>query len=295
MKIYPISDVHLDHNGPIHWTFNFRPQSDEIVVVAGDIASWARYRTKNDGWDRTTKAKAVLDSFMTYLSRRSRHVIVVLGNHDYNGTIIDIDGPAYWDCDNRNVPRISELYDFSALGNVTVLHAGNWMVIDDVAFVGATLWTDVNRRDPVSLVLGREWLHQDFHHTFVRRGRDPIMTQEMSPADWARLHDIDVSGLIGGIMKTQFTSPKKVVVVTHMAPFSPSTPDQYRGQGQNCFFTCSDIDRLAGAFGTKLWIHGHTHTACDYKIAGMRVVCNPFGYGNQFVKNGFEFDKIVEV
>jgi len=27
-----------------------------------------------------------------------------------------------------------------------------------------------------------------------------------------------------------------------------------------------------------LWVHGHSHTAVDYEVAGTRVVCNPRGY-----------------
>jgi Icc-related predicted phosphoesterase len=26
-----------------------------------------------------------------------------------------------------------------------------------------------------------------------------------------------------------------------------------------------------------LWVHGHSHTAVDYDVAGTRVVCNPRG------------------
>jgi Icc-related predicted phosphoesterase len=27
-----------------------------------------------------------------------------------------------------------------------------------------------------------------------------------------------------------------------------------------------------------LWLHGHTHGSCDYKLGDTRVVCNPMGY-----------------
>lgn len=294
MKIYPISDVHLDHNGKIHRKFNFQPDPESVVVVAGDIVGWSYFDLKKNSWGRTKAAKPLLDDFIQYLSERCRQVIVVLGNHDYNGTIIDIDSPTYWDCDTPNVPRISDLYDFSSFGNVKVLHRGNWIVVDDVVFVGATLWTDVNKRDPFSLILGKQWLYQDFHHTFVRRGMNPLHSQEACPADWAKLHDVDKEGILNGISQSNFPTTKKVVVVTHMLPFTKSVHEKYRGNPMNAFFACTDMDQFAEE-GIKLWIHGHTHDACDYSVGDMRVICNPFGVGNQFTRNDFVFDLEVEV
>ena len=33
-----------------------------------------------------------------------------------------------------------------------------------------------------------------------------------------------------------------------------------------------------GGDQVALWVHGHSHTAVDYDVAGTRVVCNPRGY-----------------
>jgi predicted phosphodiesterase len=27
-----------------------------------------------------------------------------------------------------------------------------------------------------------------------------------------------------------------------------------------------------------VWIHGHTHTPCQYVVGDTRVICNPIGY-----------------
>lgn len=34
---------------------------------------------------------------------------------------------------------------------------------------------------------------------------------------------------------------------------------------------------LMGGDQVDLWVHGHSHTAVDYDVAGTRVVCNPRG------------------
>ena len=37
------------------------------------------------------------------------------------------------------------------------------------------------------------------------------------------------------------------------------------------------LESIIEEYQPKLWIHGHTHVPCDYKIFATRVVCNPRG------------------
>jgi len=48
---------------------------------------------------------------------------------------------------------------------------------------------------------------------------------------------------------------------------------------------CSDLSELVENSGAALWVHGHTHTSCDYMAGHTRVVCNPKGYGPR-ARNG---------
>lgn len=48
-----------------------------------------------------------------------------------------------------------------------------------------------------------------------------------------------------------------------------------------------------GAEQMALWVHGHSHTAVDYDVAGTRVVCNPRGYPGE--ETGFRPDLIIDV
>lgn len=46
--------------------------------------------------------------------------------------------------------------------------------------------------------------------------------------------------------------------------------------GNHCFF--SDLSERILDADIDLWLHGHTHTAFDYKLGKTRVLCNPRGY-----------------
>ena len=66
-------------------------------------------------------------------------------------------------------------------------------------------------------------------------------------------------------------------------PFEDSVPPPYVGSPDNVAFV-SDGDGvlrevlLAGGVIPDFWVHGHTHTACDYLKDDIRVLCNPLGY-----------------
>ena len=89
----------------------------------------------------------------------------------------------------------------------------------------------------------------------------------------------------------------KTVVVTHHAPHWNSVHEKYRGGRSliNASFV-SDLTDLMGK--ADLWIHGHTHASCDYRVSGTRVIGNPRGYplGHVSYENS-AFDKcmVVEV
>jgi Icc-related predicted phosphoesterase len=70
------------------------------------------------------------------------------------------------------------------------------------------------------------------------------------------------------------------VVVTHHLPASGSVAPQYRSSPQaqlNPFFVC-DCQEIIEERQPVLWIHGHTHTPCDYRIGATRVLCNAIGF-----------------
>ena len=43
-----------------------------------------------------------------------------------------------------------------------------------------------------------------------------------------------------------------------------------------------------------LWVHGHTHLGCDYRLGETRVVCNPYGYTGYQVNEEFRRGLVIE-
>jgi Icc-related predicted phosphoesterase len=84
------------------------------------------------------------------------------------------------------------------------------------------------------------------------------------------------------------------IVVTHHLPCQLSVHDRYRGDKLNPFFVC-DMTAMIEQCEPKLWIHGHTHSSCDYEVFNTRVVCNPMGYAGHELNPEYADDVVVEL
>lgn len=84
------------------------------------------------------------------------------------------------------------------------------------------------------------------------------------------------------------------VVVTHYLPSYRSVAPRYVGSPLNPFFVC-DVEPLIAERQPALWVHGHTHDSCDYRIGATRVVCNPFGYKDHEENPRFDAGLTVEI
>ncbi|WEJ32746.1 metallophosphoesterase [Devosia sp. SD17-2] len=104
MKIWIISDLHLDH---MPWPPPILPDHD-VLVIAGDVS--------ND-------PAAALSELSRLHAMTQKPIVFVPGNHDLSGGGLDA-------------------FEAQVDGPVVVLPAGQSVVIDGFRFVGATLWTD---------------------------------------------------------------------------------------------------------------------------------------------------------
>lgn len=135
------------------------------------------------------------------------------------------------------------------------------VTIDGLRFIGTSLWF---ARDPNAPTheLNDFYQIQDFApwvYEENRRDREFIETE-------AHLAD---------------------VVVTHHLPSHRSVHPKYAGNPLNAFFVC-DVEPSMPSAGETLWVHGHTHDSCDYRVGGTRVVCNPYGYAGHEVNGAFD-------
>jgi predicted phosphodiesterase len=173
------------------------------------------------------------------LAAKYPHVLYVPGNHEYYRS-----SPAEV---TENLARLArELPSVVVPENRVAVVAGQ-------RFVAGTMWF---RSDPVAKKL-RGFL-SDFH---VIRGFEPWVYEQN--AAFERALDADLA--------------PGDVVLTHHLPAPGSVWPRFVGSPLNVFFVC-DMTRHIEARRPKLWIHGHTHTRCDYRLGDTRVVANPLGY-----------------
>jgi predicted phosphodiesterase len=230
---------------------------DSALVLAGDLWEGLNILKKKYGDGRT---------WIERVAARFKYVIFVLGNHDY------------WHGNLTRVPmKVRDLLSNLDLHNVFFLEK-DAVVLDQVKFVGATLWTDVNKGDPITaLSVGYE--------RQANNGFKDFQKIKVGP-NFRRLH---VNDLIGQhIQSKQFIfdnafkdhPDQTLVVVTHMAPSYGSVAERYRTEAKrhhnHMYF--SELGSEIAYSEIDYWLHGHTHHVIDYKLGDTRVLCNPRGY-----------------
>jgi hypothetical protein len=195
-----------------------------------------------------------------------------VGNHEhYNGDFA------------KTVPHLK-----NSLGYIRNLHIldKEVLTIDDVTFIGGTLWTDMNQRDETTL-FHMKGMMNDFicvsnslRETNFRDqdGNFQTRTSRFSPSDAVDEHE-QFFGYIKQIVEGKVD--QKFVVVGHHAPSKLSTHPKYAHDTiMNGGYSSSLDDYILDHPQIKLWTHGHTHEDFDYMIGSTRVVCNPRGYIN---------------
>jgi len=270
MRIWTVSDLHLRPTEiaelvPPPGGF---PDAD-LCVVAGDVGDGLA----GLGW----VAKVI---------RPMMPVVLVLGNHDMYG---------------HSVPSARKVAKLTAEAFDCVLLDDDEVVIDGVRFLGGTLWTDYalfsrpedgeeGRQAAVrtAMAAARRSLddHLSIDATEVVEG---VMSRRFLPQDAAALH-AETRAFIERELKKPHDGP--TVVVTHHAPHPGSISPRFKRDPVTPAFV-SDLSGLIEAGNPTLWIHGHVHHACDYRVGATRIVCNPRGYSRESAD--FDWWKVVEV
>lgn len=247
MKLRVLSDLHIEFH-----PFLIPEMDDDretVLVLAGDIGVIHR-RTE-------------LESFLRAAAAQFRAVIYVLGNHEYyRGIWPDaIHALRAWDLPN----------------NIHVLERG-WVRIDNIVFVGATLWSDFQGGN-LQVMQDAEQTLNDFHYIAVTAANGST-TDRLSAAQVLNEFRETLTWLDDTL--TQFARQgDPVVLVTHHGISRMSIHETYRDNPLNGAFV-SDCSDLIERTRPKLVIHGHVHNSFDYRVGGCsastRVVVNPRGY-----------------
>lgn len=247
MKIQIVSDLHLEFSDiDIQNT-----EGADVLILSGDILIA----------EKVLKPESDLGGrFRNFLKRCSLnfpHVIYIAGNHEFYG--------GYW---KKSLDKLREVCDQYA--NIYFLERDT-KVIDDVVFVGGTLWTDLNKGDPLTLHSVRDMMND-----YRAITDDALGYTKLKPAETAKRHK-DTVDYIKFVV--QENKDKKIVVVGHHSPSFQSCHEMYRSDTlMNGAYHSSLEDIMLDYPNIKLWTHGHTHHCFDYMIGETRVVCNPRGY-----------------
>ena len=270
MKLHILFDLHLEF-AP-HLADPYAIQTADVVVLAGDVHTG----TQGIAWARQ--------------SFPSKHIVYVAGNHEFYGY--------QWD------QLLDQLRDEARAHCVHFLE-NDAITIEGVRFLGATLWTDFDyfgRGKRHASMLAAEMGINDFR----RISAEPIhplevarilgISDELKPVGLPRklsaVHTLERHQASMAWLKRELPQGErdKTVVITHHYPHANSCAPVFTDDLTTAVFGSHvEADVLLGA---KLWIHGHTHGSCNYRVRdadrSVQVVCNPRGYPARWPQGEFE-------
>ena len=242
MRIQYASDLHLEFlGGP--FPALLKPAAP-MLVLAGDVGRPDKPEYRN---------------FIQYCSRNWDNTVLIAGNHEfYNDR-----GP--------DIHTVTQRLDMCAAAatefpNVHFLQQKR-TVIDGVAFLGVTLWTDL--RDPADALTAETRMND--YRVITERLNKPITAALVN-----RWHWDDRMWLLREIAACA-EEARPAVVVTHHLPSFQLISARFAGAGRINAAFASDVEELIKP-PVAAWICGHTHVGTHASINGIQVCVNPVGY-----------------
>lgn len=239
MKIQLVSDIHLEFGQKVI----INNAGADILVLAGDICcarNFSKYM-----W------------FFEDCASKFKNVVYIMGNHEHYKNTFNDTAKVIREC----LACLANLSNFHFLDNENV-------EIDGIKFIGATLWTDNNRGCPIT----ENKLQFGMNDFRLIKYRDSVgnyfkFTPSMSFYEHRRTLAYIGTQIVDG----------PCVVVTHHLPSFKSIASKYADEYHMNGGYASDLEYMMND-NIKLWVHGHTHTPCDYRVKNTRIVANPIGY-----------------
>lgn len=262
MKLRIMSDLHLEFDKTAYSIP--KGDKDTVLVVAGDIGLGEK--------------PIAVKNFMKDCSEQFKEVVCIAGNHEfYNG---------YWPYSLTKLRK--ELADFK---NVHILEKSS-IIIDNVLFIGATLWSDFDNCDVICRMDAKHFMN-DFR--IIRTGpANKIWERKLTTNDVHADHIVAKNFIFETLYTASLESELKTVVITHHAPSYMSIAPEFKNSTLNGAYA-SDLSEEILTSKPNIWIHGHTHASLDYMLGDTRIICNPRGYeavgqGNPTFDSNFELE-----
>ena len=285
MKISICSDLHLEFA-----TISLENKDGaDVLILSGDIMVANDLRQRDPYEVMGNGKSAQFHRFFQECSARFPHVIYVFGNHEhYHGDFA------------KSFKQVRD--NLAYLNNLYILDK-ELKVIDDVTFIGGTLWTDMNKEDALTLYHIKSMMN-DFRIVHNSNSspvhyKTPIYAvKEDGSYDYEKVVSYEFHTRIGKFTPEDAVedhrkmleyidvvtsmlgkNDNKYVVVGHHAPSKSSTKPRYQDDTlMNGGYSSDLSDFILDRPCIKLWTHGHTHDVFDYMVGSTRVVCNPRGY-----------------
>jgi len=284
MKLALGSDLHLEF-GDLDVTNTLEA---EVLILSGDIMvanELQHYNPKAiEGF--SSKKSIMYMNFLERCSSNYKDVIYIMGNHEhYHGDFGK----------SSNILREAT----KTFTNIHFLDKES-ITLGEVTFLGGTLWTDMNKEDPLTLY-SIKGVMNDFRViknssrvvSFKdEEGKRQVRAATFSPEDTVEDH----KAMLTFIDTATKDTTNKYVVVGHHSPSKHSTKPMYADDTMmNGAYSSNLSEFILARPQIKLWTHGHTHYKFDYMVGETRVVCNPRGYiGHEAQADDFNF-QLLEV
>lgn len=255
MKVRIYSDIHLDHysDSTDHWYPPALPDDKEtILILAGDIWIGSKFIFHGQ------------DSWIGNVAQHFKQVLIVLGNHDY------------WPMGNLTIKnganKCNAMLQDACLFNVHVLDCSTFQC-DDILFVGATLWTDMNKGDPLAMHRMPSYMNYDGKIAY-ETGPNGVWSRFTSER-WVREHKRHRDYIKDTANQNK---DKKIVVITHHIPLLHLGDPRYVNDAGNCYYSSDLSNLILDNDNIKLWACGHSHHEYNEMFEKCQMYMNPVGY-----------------
>lgn len=271
MKVRVYSDIHLDwYAGCLHtsrvvntndtdWVppFWYPPvlpdDKDTILILVGDL------------WTGTKFIEYAGFSWIGLVAPRFKEVLIVLGNHDY------------WPTNDKltitqGANKCNAMLQDFGYDNVKVLDCDTFEV-EDYIFVGCTLWTDMNKFDPLTMLNMSKYMAYDGKIVYKA---DEHSFERFTSERWVHTH-INHRDYIKIVVEQN--RDKKIFVITHHVPLMSLVHPEYANDRIGNGYYFSDLsDIILDNPHITHWVSGHTHKEYDVMFEGCRMINNSVGY-----------------
>lgn len=249
-----ISDLHLEFHPEVvsmktllekypQLTCTDSAPSDTILLLAGDIGSFS---VPN------------LRPFLKDCSELYRHVIYILGNHEY----YSYDGLDMISIEKVATDTANWINDEVGRANFHFLNKSS-VVLDGVKYLGATLWANIDdyQRDIIELKIN--------DYKLINRPDGSVITAD----DTIEIHKSHVEWLTSELSDKDTPT----VIITHHLPTKKLQHEKYAIYGNVASSFYTDLEYLMQD-NVRLWVCGHTHSYVKSKVSDTLLITSPFGY-----------------